>query len=114
MPLWEHDDDEDVWQEGDGEDGGHDEAVDGDGQLPRAVPGRAVDVVAAALVPALAQGVNLELIFLREGKWRCVCCTVFNAKTKLHKIKIGSWYLNFFRKKSVWGFFCPFFIRITS
>ena len=83
MLLAQHDDDQDVGEEGDrlreGEalvkddddgvappstsythqDDRHDVAVDGDGQGRRAVPGGAVNVVAASLVPTFAKWVQL-------------------------------------------------------
>ena len=61
MLLAEDDDDEDVGEEGDGQDHGHDEAVDGEGELRGSAPRGTVDVVALAGVPARAQRVDLNL-----------------------------------------------------
>jgi len=58
--LAQHDDDEYVGQEGDGQDERHDVAVDGEGELGRAVPRGAVDEVALAAVPTLSQGMHLR------------------------------------------------------
>ena len=76
MLLTQNDDDEDVGEEGHGKDGRHDEAIDGNSQLGRAVPGRAVDVVALALVPAVAQDVHLDSRG-KEKKKRRICNIFF-------------------------------------
>ena len=58
--LAQHDDDQDVGEEGHGQDDRHHVPVDRHGQLPRPIPRRAVDVVAVAGVPAGPQRVELN------------------------------------------------------
>lgn len=81
MLLAEDDDDQDVGEEGHGQDDRHHVAVDRHGQLPRAVPRGAVDVVAVAVVPAGTERVQLRTkerkklknsspeFFPKPGKW---------------------------------------------
>ena len=59
MLLAEDHDDEDVGDEGDGQDRGHDVPVDWNRNLRGSRKGGAVDVIAAAVVEALSKWVDL-------------------------------------------------------
>lgn len=67
VSFTQDDDDQDVREKRDKENTGHDEAIDGDGQGWRPIPGRAVDVITVAFVPTVAQGVNLGSKFSRNS-----------------------------------------------
>lgn len=60
MLFAEDHDDEDVSDEGDGQDRGHDVPVDWNRNLRGSRKCRAVDVIAAAVVKAISKWVNLE------------------------------------------------------
>ena len=66
--LAEHDDDQDVADERDGEDQRHHEAVDRHREVAGAVPRGAVHVAAATRVEALAQRMNLSKIIKERSK----------------------------------------------
>ena len=60
MPLAQHDNDENVGEEGEGQYDGHDVAVDGHRQVGRAVAVGSVDVVTSAFEKAIVQRMNLQ------------------------------------------------------